>query len=228
MWPWLTGRCKLLQMKRFVILLAVLPTTLLAGKSDPGAPFIAADEAYDKDIQANGEWAAAFRLALPQSETFVPQRVKVLELGKGRSAPPPRRIKPEHAWVSCDGTVGVTVGSWRLPDTSYQGWYESIWVKMEDGSYKILLRRAQTKGPKLYSQPGRKGMRAACTGKAPPLPIVAPDVGTDFKMGASHDQTLIWSSAVSAKGAVRIVISIWNGKTFDPVLEDVALPPAPR
>lgn len=221
-------RCKLLRMKRILLIALALPSALLAGKADPGAPLIAADRAYDRDIQASGEWAAASHFYLPEGESLVPQRVKVIEFGKGRADPPPRRIKPEQAWISCDGTVGVTYGTWRAPKLGLGGWYESVWARLKDGSYKILLRRASTDTPRLLSKPGRKGMRAACGGNPPPLPIVAPDVGVDFKMGASHDQTLIWSSAVTREGAVRIVISLWNGKTFVPVLEDVAPAPAAR
>ena len=215
-------------MKRVFLLLAVIPSSLLAGKSDPGAPLIAADEAYAKDVQTRGEWPAALRLALPESETFTPYRVKVIKVNRGNIVPPPRRFKPEQAWISCDDTVGVTFGRWEFAPYNLRGWYESIWVRMRDGSFKILLRRGGTEPRMLHSKPGRKGMRAACGGKPPPLPILAPDVGTDFKMGASSDQTVVWSSAVSPEGGVRIVISLWNGKAFMPVLEDVAPAPIAR
>ena len=209
--------------KRCLFLALVFPAALLAGKSAPGAALIAADEAYDHDVQVNGEWAAAFHLALPESETFVPQRVKVLELGEGRSDPPSRRFVPEQAWISCDGTAGVTYGRWRLPKTEYRGFYEAVWDKLQNGSFKVLLRRGGTEARALYSKPGRKGARATCTGQ-PGLPITAPDIGTDFKFGASHDQTLIWSSAVSPKGDVRVVVSLWDGTRHVPVLIDPAPP----
>lgn len=228
-WLWPTERCKLLRMKRFVLLALAVPTALLAGKSDPGAPLVAADETYSKASQRNGAWTAVRQVALPESETFVPHRVKVLEFGKDLPDPPfTQSWKPEHAWISCDGTAGVTFGSWKIDGHPIKGWYESVWVRMKDGSYRVLLRRGGRETRKLHSRPGRKGIRAVCGGKAPPLPLVAPDVGTDFKLGASHDQTLIWSSAVSQGGAVRVVISLWDGKVHVPILEDVAPAPQPR
>ena len=210
-------------MKRFFLLALILPGTLLAGRADPGAPLVAADTAFGKDTEKRGTWTAIRAVALPQGEIFVPERANILEYG--RDAPNPRYVtksRTEHAWISCDGTVGVTLTRWTIPKFKEQGWAETVWAKDSRGRWGILLLNGSAAERKLYSRPGRKGMRAACSGTAPPLPIVAPDVGVDYKMGASHDQTLIWTSAVTREGDLRIVISLWNGKTFDPVLEDVA------
>lgn len=222
-------RCKLLRMKRFLLLAVALPSALLAGRSDPGAPFVAADEAYSQSSVRDGAWTAARRFSIAQTETFVPRRVKMLEYGKDEPDPPyAMSWKTEHAWTSCDGTIGVTYGTWKVAGLKLGGWYESVWTRMRDGSFRILMRHANDTPIKLFSKPGRKGMRAACGGPKPSLPITAPDVGTDYKLGASNDQTLVYSSAVSAKGEVRIVISLWNGTAFVPVLEDVAPAPASR
>lgn len=216
-------------MKRFFLIALAVPSALLAGKADPGAPFIAADEAFSAAAKRDGNWTAARRVHLPVSETFAPRRVKVLEWGKDMPDPPiVQTWKPEHAWVSCDGTIGVTYGTWKVSGSPSKGSYESVWVKLANGEYRVLLRRGGQQPRKLYSRPGRKGMRAACGGPKPSLPITAPDVGTDYKLGASNDQTLVYSSAVSANGDVRIIISLWNGKAFAPVLEDVAPAPAAR
>ena len=215
--------------KHAALMALVLPSTLLAGKSNPGAPLVSADDAFAKSAQRVGEWTAFRAVAVPQSEMFAPKRVKIIEFGLGLPNPPvATRWRAEQAWLSCDGTVGLTFGRWTLPGTGERGWYEALWGKLANGSWRILLRHAGTTERNLFSRPGRKGMRAACTGMPPPLPIVAPAVGTDFKLGASYDQTLIWSSAVSEKGEVRIVISLWDGARHVPVLEDVAAAPSPR
>lgn len=229
-WLWPTVRSDLVAIKRLALLALVLPGALLAGKANPGAPLIAADLAYADMARTDGEWTATRAVSLPQTEVFTPWRRAVLELGKGQRDPSiPMRWKPEQAWISCDGTAGVTFGTWHRPDGQItRGWYEKVWVKMRSGEYKLLLNHGGNAPRRMTTKPGRKGQRAACGGNPPPLPIVAPAEGTDFKLGASHDQTLIWSSAVSPKGEVRIVISLWNGKTFDPVLEDVAPAPNPR
>jgi hypothetical protein len=216
-------------MKRFFLIALALPSALLAGKADPGAPVVAADAAYDRAARQDGTWTATRAIALPQSEMFIPERVKTLEYGAKAPNPPwTTTARAEHAWISCDGTIGVTQGKWTIREDRDTGWYEIIWAKMRNGSYRILLQNAGKLPRRLFSRPGRKGMRAACTGKPPPLPILAPAVGTDLKLGASHDQTLIWSSAVSEAGEVRIVISLWDGAKHVPVLEDVAPAPAPR
>lgn len=215
-------------MKRIFLITLAVPAALLAGKSDPGAPLVAADEAYAKAAHLDGEWPATRAFSLPQSEMFVPERVKVLEFGKDRSdSEAATRWRAEQAWISCDGSIGVTFGRWNLPGSRLRGWYQTIWARLTDGSYRLYLKHGGGNPRKLHSKPGRKGMRAACSGK-PSLPITAPAIGTDYKLGASKDQTLIWSSAVTAKGSVQIRISLWDGTRHVPVLEDVAPAPAPR
>lgn len=210
-------------------MLAAVPALALAGSGGPGAPVVAADRAFAQAMQRQGEWTAFRAASLPQSEMFVPQRVKVLEFGKDRPDPPrATRWNVEQAWISCDGTVGVSYGRWSLPGSSQRGWYEAIWVQLRGGQYRLLLHRAGAEPRKLSSHPGLKGMRAACSGGAMPFPIAAPDVGTDLKLGASHDQTLTWSSAVNREGALRIVVTLWDGARHTTVLEDVAPAPAPR
>lgn len=215
-------------MKHFALLLALLPAPLPAAADDPGAPLIAADLAYGQAIAAVGERAANRRMALPESETFLPRRTGMLAPAPDQGDPPRQGIAPEQAWISCDGTIGVTAGRWQVPETGRSGWYETIWVRLHDGSFRILLRHAGAQRPVLASRPGRRGLRAACGGGSPPLPLRAPAVGTDFKLGASHDQTLIWSSAVTAAGEVRIAIALWNGKAFDTVLQHMAPAPPAR
>lgn len=227
-WRWLTVHCRLLRMKRFLLLTLALPTALLAGKSDPGAVLVAADEAFSREAQRDGNWTAARRMALPQSETFAPGRVKVLEFGKDMADPPFKQSwKPDHVWISCDGTAGITFGSWKIEGSNLKGSYESVWGQMADGSYRVLLRRGGFERRKLHSRPGRNGMRATCTGK-PFMAIQAPAEGDDFKFGSSNDMTINWTSLVTKPGEVQIVVRIWNGDDFVPVLEDVAPAPAPR
>lgn len=216
-------------MTRFLLLLAALPTALLAGSSDPARQVISTEEAYVRALNRDGGVKAFRAFWLPQGEVFIPERVRPGELEIVTEPPIQREAsKVEHVWTSCDATIGVTQSRWRVPQRREQGWRETIWARLSNGTWRILLQNQGSAPRKLFSRPGRKGLRAACNGKPPPLPILAPDVGTDFKLGASHDQTLIWSSAVSAEGQVRIVISLWNGKTFDPVLEDVAPAPIAR
>ena len=63
--------------------------------------------------------------------------------------------------------------------------------------------------------------RVPCTGK-PFIAIRAPAEGDGLKFGASHDNSLGWTSLVTKQGEVQIVMRIWDGTDFVPVLEDVA------
>lgn len=208
---------------RALLLITLIFASAPLWAEPPASAVVSADDGYAAMARRSGEWTATRAASVPQSEMFVPRRVKVLEFGKG--LPDPKvaiRWGAQQAWIACDGSVGVTFGRWAIPGTRQRGWYEAIWGQTGAGAYKLLLRHAGPLDRRLLSRPGRKGMRAACGGHPPPLPIVAPAVGTDFRMGASRDQTLIWSSGVSAQGDVRIAISLWDGTTHVPVLEDVA------
>ena len=81
-WPWPRGRSKLAAVKRLVLLALAVPSALRAGKADPGAPLIAADAAYAKAISRGGSWMATRARSVPQSEMFIPERVKILDYGR--------------------------------------------------------------------------------------------------------------------------------------------------
>ena len=215
-------------MKRFFLIALVLPSALLAGKADPTiTEVVAANDTYAQAVNREGAWRATRAVAIPQTQSFIPNRTAADEFGASWPVLVKLSIgKTEQVWVSCGSTVGITVASWTIPRTKAHGWHEITWAKLRNGDIRMLLNHAGPTKPKLFSTPGRKGMRAACTATPPPLPIVAPAIGSDLNLGTSHDQTLIWSSVVSEKGEnrevveVRIVVSLWNGKAFEPVLED--------
>jgi hypothetical protein len=208
-------------MKRFLLIGLAVPTALLAGKSDPGAPLVAADDAFSK---AGGNWGAISAFSLNQTEFLTPRRVRALGVETGNNR---KFNKAEQAWISCDGTAGVTYGTWQLDRTTIRGWYQTVWARIGDGSYRMLLKHSADSKSRLFSRPGRKGMRAACTGK-PFIAIQAPAEGDDFKFGASNDNSLNWTSLVTKQGDVQIVVRIWDGQDFVPVLEDVAHAPIAR
>lgn len=206
--------------RRLVLLGGLVPSALLASAERPGAAVVAADRAFAAMAQSQGEWTAFRAVTAPHAEMFVPQRAEMLAFGKDRPDPAiATRWAPEQAWLSCDGTIGVTMGRWSLPGTAARGWYEAVWAQGRGGGYNLLLRRGGTEPRQLLSKPGRKGLRASCTG-IPGLPISAPAEGTDLKLGAAHDQTLIWSSAVEPAGGITVVVSLWDGTRHVPVLID--------
>ena len=214
-----------MRFRPLLLLLAALPSGVWANTDQPGAPLIAVDRAFAAAAHSTGEWTAFRNFAASHAEMFVPQRVKLSEFGKDRNDPAvATRWSPAQAWISCDGTAGLTFGRWHVPGSRQRGWYEAVWAQVNGGGYKLLLRRGGAQPRQLLAKPGIRGARSACSGK-PGLPISAPAEGTDLKFGASRDQTLIWSSAVDRAGAVTITAAQWDGKRHVPVLIDTA-PPA--
>ncbi len=218
---------------RVAVLLALslalsLPGALLAASDAPGTALVAADKAAAAAAQAQGEWTAARGYAASGAEMFAPRRVLIADYARGRMDPPiAQRWAAEQAWLSCDGTAGVTAGRWWQPGSRRKGWYAAVWVKLRDGRFKLLLRRTAAQPIKFLTRPGLTGARATCTGQ-PGLPLSAPEVGADLKLGAARDQTLIWSSSVNPEGAVRLVVSLWDGVRHVPVLADPATRSNPR
>lgn len=202
--------------------LAALPGLARAETAAPASAVVEADRAYAAAVKAHGEWSALRAVSVPQSEMFVPRRVRVLDFGRNLPDPPHgTRWRAQQAWISCDGTAGVTFGRWSIPHQRQRGWYEAVWARAQDGTYRMLLHHGGTQRRNLFARPGLKGQQASCAGR-PPLALAAPAEGVDLKFGAAHDQTLLWSSAVDAQGALRIAVSLWDGQRHVSVLEDVA------
>ena len=80
--------------------------------ANPSA-LIAADIALARLARAKGQWSALRELADDDASLFDPARTPARPALKDRADPPQAaQWEPRAAWISCDGSFGLTWGGW--------------------------------------------------------------------------------------------------------------------
>jgi len=216
-------------MKRFITV-AALALALAACASGPRGPrfapiapvanpsaVIAAELAFARLAQEKGQWAAFRTTAADGAEMFVPQRVKAADWLKGRAEPGEAvKWQPHAVWSSCDGSYAVTRGVWQSPNAS--GTFATIWQRQRSGELKWIADMSLTSGGQSASPEMIAARVAECKVRPaqPPLIVMA---DADWQTGASADGTLRWGTGVDDRGGRRILVSLWNGASFETVLD---------
>ncbi|HEX2727988.1 MAG TPA: hypothetical protein VHN20_19365 [Beijerinckiaceae bacterium] len=201
----------------------------LAAPAPMGA--IEAERAFVADAQTLGQWTAFRKYAAPGALMFVPQPVNAQRFLAGRKDPPVAVFWwPGRSYVSCDGTTAINTGPWVRGFGKSVGYFTTVWLRLPDGSWKWIydggdeLKFARDEGGDI------KPVIAAC-GKRPPAPAV-PVPPASFRQpldkgsGTSPDRSLVWSWVVDSAGARRFVAQLWDGKAWQPVIDDkIEAPP---
>lgn len=216
-------------MKRFLVA-ATLSLALAACAAGPRGPrfgkiepvanpsaVIAAELAFARLAQDKGQWAAFRATAAEGAEMFVPQRVKAADWLKGRAEPAVAvKWQPHAVWSSCDGSFAVTRGGWASPNAS--GTFATIWQRQKNGDLKWIADMSLT-ADGASAAPEMIAARVAECKVRPPAPPALVVTDTDWQTGTSRDGTLHWGTGVSTLGGRTIKVSLWNGTTFEPVLD---------
>ena len=192
-------------------------------KANPSA-VIAAELGFNRLAQEKGQWTAFRETMARDAEMFEPARVRAVEFLKGK-ADPAKSVtwQPYQVWASCDGSAGVTHGAWQA-GSKLNGYFTTVWLRQADGSFKwILDHGVPTEKPSAVPE-SIIAKTAQCKG-TPSVPIAAPPVGADMKLGVSRDQTLQWISTVNADRSRTIMIRSWDGTAFVDVLADIVAAP---
>ena len=154
---------------------------------------------------------------------------------------------PHFAWISCDGSAGLTFGSLQSPDESH-GEYLTVWQRQIKGKvdWKWVLRDVQALPARLRDPDWAEGKVADCpvrkpsevmttpaTGKrkpekqskvppfrplAGPIPATDAPSGADSKDGQSRDGSLAWRSTVMPDGSRRFAAWMWKDGTMQEVI----------
>lgn len=211
---------------------------------------IAAESAFARLAREKGQWTAFAATAAETAEMFVPQRVLAKAWLKGRANPPvPVQWQPSAVWISCDGSAGVTFGSYSGEDT---GWFSTVWQRQKKGEYKWLLDQGGALNEPLAGADFIVGKVAPCLPRphrdplaeeppvlprkhspardytlpspsphplAGPIPPLAAAAGADSKEGRSADGTLAWRSTVLPGGTREFTVWTWQGEQMAEVLK---------
>jgi hypothetical protein len=195
----------------------ILAALILQAAAPQGA--VEAERAFNAAAQARGQWTAFREFAAADATMFVPQPVKAQAWLRDRKNPP-RSVEwwPTESYVSCDGTLAVNTGGWRLPEGTV-GYFSTVWRKQADGSWKWIVDGGDALATP-RERPARPLVRqAVCTGTPPALTITPFGKGGGDR-GQSADDTLRWRWDIDATGARRMYAVLWNGMGYDRVVSD--------
>lgn len=205
---------------------------LLAAAS--GFTAVDAEVAFARDAQRQGQWTAFRKWADTDAVMFTPQAVWAQGFLKDRKDPPKTvRWWPAHSFVSCDGRTAVNTGPWIRPDNSH-GYFTTVWQR-SGPNWRWVYDGGDGQEGALPKPPAKPQVHhAACGGKAPGAPVIAPPPLTpkqarttpeDNGRGESADKTLGWDWKVEKNGARKFRVFQWDGTRYAQVLfNDVHAP----
>jgi hypothetical protein len=192
-------------------------------RADPGK-VVAAEIAFARAAQEDGQWTAFADFAADDAVMFVPEPVSAKDwLKKQRDPDEAVRWQPHHVWSSCDGTLAVTKGAWQGADGSV-GYFTTVWERQRKGEYKWVMDQGDTLDEPL-EEPYMIGSTVAeCRPRPASAAELAAVAATDRRSGHSRDETLLYSTDVRADGARTIVVKSWNGSAYEEVLRSEVAP----
>ena len=178
---------------------------------------ISADLMLSRRAREKGEGQALREAAAPRAAMFVPQRVEAGQwLKRGFAGAAATNWQPHAVWMSCDGGIGVSRGTWRQGSTA--GEYVAIWQGQENGEWRWLLREPVPAAPLGEAPEMIAGKVAECTGlPARPRGFVPPPV--DAAADASRDGSLEWAVRLEPRCGRTVTVKAWNGRTMETVTE---------
>ncbi len=209
---------------------------------------IAAEVAFARAARERGQWTAFAEAAAEGAEMFVPQRVLAKAWLKGRANPAkPLQWQPHAAWISCDGSAGVTFGAAQGGEAAARGdgWFSTVWQRQKKGEYKWVLDQGGDLADAMPAPEFLAGKVAECPVRAPrgpaaaeanaprparrdaaprprplagPIPPLAAPPGSDSKDGQSNDGTLAWRSTVLPGGSREWTVWLWQDGKMAQVL----------
>ena len=197
------------------------------------ATAIDAERAFVADAQKLGQWTAFKKWSTPDALMFAPQPINAHQaLAKAKDPPHAVFWWPGRSYVSCDGKFAVNTGPWVREFGKAVGYFTTVWARQADGGWKWIydagdqLKFARDEGGDI------KPVIGVCAPglKPPAMPAHPKAFRAPLKTsgGRSPDGSLVWQWTVDAAGARHFVTLLWDGKKWQPVIDDqVEAPPPP-
>ena len=166
----------------------------------PAIGIAAAERAFARRAQVEGQWKAFRLTAAPDAILFVPDAKPVAKALEGATEPAvPVMWWPGVIAPSCDGTLGLSTGPWVRAASGGQGTFTTIWKRTPSG-YRWVLDH------------GRPTPKLVAAGNAPT--VIAPDcTGTAATREAEYDK-LAASMAARIAGVGRVTVSLLRSIIF--------------
>ena len=191
---------------------------------------VAEEIAFAQAAREDGQWTAFDDFAADDAVMFVPEMVRAKDWLSGRADPAAAVAwQPHRVIMSCDGRTGATTGAWQKPDGSF-GYFTTIWHKPDKrgARWQWLLDHGDVLAQPRPEPDFIKTNVGQCRGGVPTVtdnPTPSP-VSIE---GRSDDRTIVWRATVGADKARTVSVDLWNGTSYDRLIEDrVAAPAAAR
>jgi hypothetical protein len=183
-----------------------------------------AERAFNAAAQARGQWTAFREYAAADATMFVPQPVKAQEWLKDRKDPA-KSVEwwPTESYVSCDGSLAVNTGGWKLPDGTV-GYFSTVWQRQTDGGWKWIVDGGDALKVARPRPAEPKVVRALCGGIY--VPSGNNDRTNEVGFGMSKDNSLSWRWTVRANGSRDFSAHVWSSNDMTQVIHDVIPAPA--
>ncbi|RJY09345.1 hypothetical protein [Aurantiacibacter aquimixticola] len=208
---------------------------------DPGK-VAAADFAFARAAQEDGQWTAFRRYAAPGAVLHGRNGpVPVTSFLSGMDDPSEAvEWAPNTVWSSCDGTLAISFG--RFEDTEgLVGSYVSAWALQRDGSYKYTYDLGAPDNPQPVRDPegeapddaivveglrSVQGRIADCPrrGEIIPLPPLRIVDGARQETAMSDDKTLAWTWYHTDQGVRSVNVQWYRGGEWQDAVNFAAPP----
>ncbi len=186
---------------------------------------VAAEIAFNREAREEGLWTAFRELAADDAIMLVPEAVNAKEWLKDRTDPATApQWEAEAIYMSCDGRTAASKGGFINAD-ALQGYFTTIWqrrydVRAADADWKFLFDHGGFAGNPRPKPEFVQTRIASCNGSVP-----AQVIPQNTRM--SRDGTLKWTWNVKADTSRIVTVSIWNGSTYETVIQDEIAATAP-
>lgn len=225
----------------------------LNATGNPSA-LIADEVALLHRVRDKGIKAAFTERADEAAELLVPQRGLAADWLRSQHNPvSPHAGQAQTVWMSCDGSAGITRGTWTEGDALHgrSGWFLRVWRLQKKGGYKWLLSAEASLGEPTMSADFIQGLVSDCPARprrepagapgdkpAKPSkptwpPVLRPLAGPippapagDSRQGQSVDGSLAWRSTVQPDGSRVIAVWMWKDGQMAQVASQTIAPGA--
>ena len=202
----------------------------IAGKPNANpSEIVKAELAFARLAREEGQWTAFRETATEDAVMFVPNLTNAQQWLKGKTDPKEAvDWQPHKITMSCDGSMAVSTGAWQAANGT-TGKFYTIWQKQNAEDRRVRGKEAEWKWVFDHGIPVKDPIAepdfvetkvASCAGD-PPLEVVA-----DGPRGVSKDRTFRWAAKPESARGRTLNITIWNGETFDTVVDEGFGPPS--
>lgn len=191
--------------------------------ANPSA-IVAAELSFARLAQEKGQWTAFRETAADDAVMFTPNKVNAQAWLKGKADPPTAvDWQPHKIFVSCDGSLGVSKGTWQAANGT-AGHFTTIWRQegfgqrdfRKDTEWKWVFDDGVPLEQPLEEPDFIETEVASCKGNVTPVSVT--DIGSGSASGQSIDGTLTWQAIANADKSRSVSVKLWDGSNWNKVL----------